>query len=140
MSPLRVIVIVFESPSPAPKLTVPLALLALVRSSVLTVSLRNPASLPLPALPLSASSALVSVVVSAVFVDSTKSASVELLILQLTVAAPVRSPLLETVKVTVVDSSAAASATKSTVELIATLLSPAVVASRTAKPLLPEPL
>ena len=107
---------------------------------MLIVSLRNPESVPLEVLPLFVVSVLVSVDVSAVFVDSTKSASVELLILQLTVAAPVRSPLLETVKVTVVDSSAAASATKSAVELIATLLSSAVVASRTAKPLLPEPL
>ena len=140
MSPLSVIVIVFESPSPAPKLTVPLALLALLRSSVLTVSLRNPESVLLPALPLSVASVSVSFVESAEFVDSTKSASLELLILQLTVAAPVRSPLLETLKVTVVDSPAVASATKFSVELIEMLLSPAAVASRTAKPLLLVPV
>ena len=131
--------IVFESPSLALKLTVPLALLPLVRSSVLTVSLRNPESLPLAALPLFVVSVLVSVLVSVVFVDSTKSSSLELLILQLTVAAPVRSPLLLTVKVTVVDSPAADSATNSASELIEMLLSPAVGASRTAKPLLLAP-
>ena len=127
-------VMVFESLHPH-ELTVPLASLSLVRSSELTVSLRNPESVPLLALPL----LVVSVLVSVVFVDSTKSASLELLILQLTVAAPVRSPLLVTVKVTVVDSPAAASATNSASDLIEMLLSPAVGASRTAKPLLLAP-
>ena len=132
--------IVFESPSSALKLTVPLAALALLRSSVLTVSLRNPESVLLPALPLSVASVSVLFVESAEFVDSTKSASLELLILQLTVAAPVRSPLLETLKVTVVDSPAVASATKSSVELIEMLLRPAVDAFKTAKPLLLVPV
>ena len=57
-------VMVFESPSSALKLTVPLASLPLVRSSVLTVSLRNPDILPLAALPLFVVSVLVSVLVS----------------------------------------------------------------------------
>ena len=140
MSPLSVMVIVFESPSSAPKLMVPLASLPSLRSSVLIVSLRNPDSVQLAGLPVFVVSVSVSVLVSVVFVDSTKSPSLALLILQLTVAAPVRSPLLVTVKVTVVDSPAAASATNSDSELMEMLLRPAVVASRTAKPLLLVPL